>query len=320
MMETAIRNFASQFAWKPDMQNKKAFKPRKKFVVCGMGGSHLPADILRAWRPELDLVDWRNYGLPPIGDLKDRLVILSSYSGNTEEVIEAFEKCRKQKLSMAAITIGGRLLELARKHGAPYLQMPNTGIQPRSATGLAVRGHLALTRDTRGLLVSGRLAKTLKPEAYQRQGRSLAERLTGRVPVIYASAENEILARNWKIKMNETAKIPAFFNVVPEMNHNEMTGFDVVTATRSLAKNFHFLMLEDDKDHPRNRMRMRVLRRLFEERALPVDTVRIEGRDPFERIFSSSIIGDWSALYLAGYYGTESEEVPMVEEFKKLIA
>ena len=79
-------------------------------------------------------------------------------------------------------------------------------------------------------------------------------------------------------------------------------------------------MLEDDKDHPRNRMRMRVLRRLFEERALPVDTVRIEGRDPFERIFSSSIIGDWSALYLAGYYGTESEEVPMVEEFKKLIA
>ena len=318
-METAIRNFASQFAWRPVIENKKAFKAKKKFVVCGMGGSHLPSDLLRLWRPELDIIGWRNYGLPPAKDLKDRLIILSSYSGNTEEVIEALEKGRKQKLAMAAIAVGGKLLELARKHGIPYLQMPNTGIQPRSATGLSLRGHLALTGDAKGLALSGRLAHTLQPEAYEKQGRKLAERLTGRVPVIYASAENEILARNWKIKMNETAKIPAFFNVVPEMNHNEMTGFDVVTGTRSLAKNFHFILLEDAKDHPRNQLRMRVLRRLYEERALPVDTVRIEGKDPFGRMFSTSLLGDWTALYLSSHYSTESEQVPMVEEFKKLI-
>ena len=128
MIYDDIKNYHKQFAYEPKVENAVKLRPvqskastglrhgareAKKFVVVGMGGSHLAADLLKTWKPELDFLIWKSYGLPPLKDLKDRLVIVSSYSGTTEETIDAFNEARKQHLAVAVIAARGKLLVLA---------------------------------------------------------------------------------------------------------------------------------------------------------------------------------------------------------------
>jgi glucose/mannose-6-phosphate isomerase len=321
-MRDAIQNFNKQFEYEPKIENAENFKVRKKFIVIGMGGSHWMADLLKTWKPSLDIVIHNNYGLPALADdvLENSLVVASSYSGNTEETIDGFHSARRKQLPLIVISTGGTLVDLAREHSVPYIQMPDTGIQPRSALGFSTRALLEAMGEEEGLAESRGLAGALDPGAYEDAGRAIAERTRGKVPVIYASARNASLAHVWKIKFNETGKIPAFANVFPELNHNEMTGFDVKDTTGKLSENFYFLILRDSEDHPSILKRMDVLERLYKDRGLPVEMVEIEGPSKFHKIFSSLILADWAAYYTAEQYGLESEQVPMVEEFKKMIA
>jgi glucose/mannose-6-phosphate isomerase len=318
MLPQAILDFPAQFAFEPKIENESNLHRKNKFAVCGMGGSQLPADIIRTARPERDLLGWRDYGLPP-GDLGDRLIIISSYSGNTEEEIDAFEAAFAQQLSIAVITKGGKLLELVREKSVPYVLIPDTGIQPRQATGFMVRAMLALMGDDEGLKATRALTTALDPSKPEAPAKNLAAALKDSVPVIYASLKNAALARNWKIKLNETGKIPAFWNVLPEVNHNEMTGFDTIPETKKLSGNFRFIFLEDPADDPRIAKRMSILKGLYEKRGLSVEVVSIGKGEPYQSIFSNLLLADWTAYHTAQLYGVEPDEVPMVEEFKKLV-
>lgn len=319
-MHEAIKKFSEQFRYEPRIENEDRLFRAKKFVVCGMGGSHLAAGLLSAWKPELDIVIHRDYGLPWLTDERERLVILSSYSGNTEEVLDAWREAGSRGLHCAAIAKGGKLIELARTENIAYVQMPDTGIQPRSALGFSIKALLAFLGETQALENLSKLAKTLRPLEYEEQGKLLAQKLKDRVPVIYSSTRNFPIAYNWKIKFNETGKIPAFYNVLPELNHNEMNGFDIKGASKHLSERFHFLLLRDPADDARIQKRMDVLEKLYRERNLPASVIPLEGEDIFFKMFSSLLWGDWTALYTAEQYGLESEQVPMIEEFKKLIA
>jgi glucose/mannose-6-phosphate isomerase len=319
MLAETIRNIPEQFVFEPFIENEGKLKSRKKFLVCGMGGSQLAADILKAADPAQDISGWRDYGLPQLADIKDRLVVLSSYSGNTEEVLDAFVVARAAGLSMAVLAKGGKLIELARKEKTPHVVIPDTGIQPRQASGFMLRGLLALLGDKKGLAETHALAAALKPADIEEEGARLAGKLRDRVPVIYASSRNEALARNWKIKFNENGKAPAFWNVFPELNHNEMTGFEAAKKTKPLAKGFHFVFLEDSEDHPQIIKRMAVTKDLFAKRGLRSDSARLKGDTRYQRIFGNLLLAEWASYHTAILYGTEPEEVPMVEEFKKLI-
>lgn len=318
-MYEAIKNFNKQFEYEPRIENAAALKPTAKFLVVGMGGSHLAADLLKVWDPALDVVVHHDYGLPaiPEEDLAERLVILSSYSGNTEEVLSAFEEANAKNLSCAIISIGGKLIELAQKSALPYIQMPDTGIQPRSALGFSLMAFFKLMNQQYAMKEASLLSSTLKPVEFEDAGRELAKRLKGSVPVIYSSSRNLPIAYNWKIKFNETGKIPAFYNILPELNHNEMTGFDVKDSTRNLCRNFYFILLKDKADHPKIKRRMEILEKLYGDRGLFVEPIHIEGKSAFHKIFSSLVLADWVTYYTAEEYGVEAEQVPMVEEFKK---
>ena len=321
MMEQAIRDFPKQFSYEPVVENAGVLKKHDAFIVAGMGGSHLASGLLGMNRAALALYIHRDYGLPPMSDieLRRRLFIASSYSGNTEEVIDAITKAVAKGLNVAAVSVGGELLEFARRHEAPYVQMPDTGIQPRMALGFSLRAQMKLMGDEAGLSKTAVLAQTLKTAACERRGREIAETLDGKVPVIYASAQNQPLAYNWKIKFNETGKIPAFYNVFPELNHNEMTGFDALDKNRALSERFSFIFLRDDADHPRIQKRMDITKKLYEERGFSVTILQLDGEGMWERIFVSLLTADWAALFTAQQYGAESEQVPMVEEFKRLL-
>lgn len=320
MMQDAIRDFPKQFAFGPVIVNaKKLKKTYRRFIVIGMGGSHLAADLAIMAKPELPLTIWSDYGLPP-EDLRGALIIASSYSGNTEETIDGLRLALKKKQPSACIAVGGKLLTIAKKNNLPYIQLPDTGIQPRSALGFSLRALLAILGDAKGLSEIKKLATVLKPETLAGRGKTLAKMLADHVPIIYASRANLGIAYNWKIKFNETGKIPAFYNVLPELNHNEMTGFDVVPRSSHLSEKFSFIFLRDRSDHPRVQKRMTILEGLYRDRGLPVVAIDLIGKNRFEKIFISLLIADWAAVATAELYGLESEQVPMVEEFKKMIA
>lgn len=320
-MYDSIKNFHKQFAYSPKIENAGRLKKYDKFIIAGMGGSGLAAELLLAYDSALPVIVHKDYGLPEIviRNRQKTLVVVDSYSGNTEEALDAFKTARELGFPLAVVSIGGKLLDLARKYNVPYVQMPDIGIQPRMGLGFNFRALLKIIRKDRTLAETDKLTSLLEDSSRQTVGGVLAKKVHGRIPVIYASKRNCAIGYAWKIKFNETGKIPAFVNVLPELNHNEMTGFDSVPKTRKLSGNFHFIFLKDTKDHPRIQLRMKVLEKLYCARKLPVEIVPFAGRSRVHAIFSSLLLADWTALYLAEYYGVEPEQVPLVEKFKALL-
>ena len=320
MIYDDIKNFNKQFEYEPRIENSAKLKRRfNKFVIAGMGGSHLAGDLLKVWRPELDLVVWPNYGLPPLKNLRERLVIVSSYSGNTEEAIDAFLRARKFRVPVAVVASGGKLLKLAAEHKVPYVAMPDIHVQPRLSTGLGLKSILALMGEKKALVELGELATKLKPGRYEEPGRNLAKTLHGSIPIIYSSLRNLPIAYNWKIKFNETGKIPAFCNFFSELNHNEMTGFDIAHSTTALSHRLHFVFLKDRDDDRRVAHRMTVTEGLLRKRGFRIENVLLHGVNVWEKIFNALLLADWGSYYTAQLYNVEAEQVPMVEEFKRLI-
>lgn len=317
-MEKAIRDFPSQLEFEPVVENAENLKSAGKFAVFGMGGSHLAGDLIKIARPDLDLIIHSNYGLPEAGDLNERLVIVNSYSGNTEEALDSFDEALEKKMNLAAVSVCGKLLEQARAHNVPFIQIPNTEIQPRMAVGFSVLALLKLMGKESESAEIKKVAGFLGAE--EKEGNELAKKLEGKVPIIYTSEKNSALALNWKVIFNETGKIPAFWNVFPELNHNEMTGFDVIENTKKLSQNFSFIFLRDADDHPRIIKRMDITEKLLIEKGFETINVEIAGKSAWHKIFSSTLTAEWTAYLLALHYGADPEQVPMVEEFKKLMA
>ena len=317
-MYEAIKNFHMQFGFIPEIvYGEKLKKSYKRFIVAGMGGSGLAVRLFQAWKPGFPLLLHQGYGLPeiPEEELSQALFIASSYSGNTEEVIDAYKKAREHSLEAAAIDIGGKLLDLAEKDGTPHVILPDTHIQPRAAVGFSFVALLKIFGQGDAIEEASRLKDFLNKPQFESAGEKIAKNIGVAIPVIYASHQNDAVAYDWKVVFNETGKIPAFCNVFSELNHNEIIGYEEM----SLAKNFCFIFLKDAGDHPRIQKRMDILENLFRARGLTVHTVQMEGGTRLEKIFSTVLLGNWVAFYIAKIYGHDPENTPIIEEFKKLL-
>lgn len=321
MIEESIQGLKDQLKYEPEIQNSEHLLKTDKFVVAGMGGSALAADLLRVVDPRIDLFLHRSYDLPglPHAMWDNRLVIASSYSGNTEETISAFEAARSYNLPLAVVSVHGKLIELAKQFDIPYVQMPDTGIQPRMALGFSMKAILKLMGREEDLARLRAFSESFSPENFKTEGEKLAATLRGSIPIIYASHENRSIAYVWKITFNETGKIPAFANIFPELNHNEMTGFDVGEGARELTGNIQIIMLRDQNDHPQIKKRMDATASLLQEKGIRVISIDLASQDVYSKIFSASALAGWAAFYSAKQYGAEAEQVPMVESFKKLL-
>lgn len=322
MMHDAIRSFPEQFNFKPVIKNSENLVRHSQLIICGLGGSHLSADVFQMLRPHVIRAIHSDYGLPNLSEedvLHNSLIVLSSYSGNTEEVIESYEEAKRRGLSMCVMAVGGKLIEMAERDGVPYIQFPDLGIQPRAALGFGVMALAKISADTLLLEELSKMSHMLDMNKIEAEAKVLAEKLHDSVPLVYASAHNAAIAQNWKIKFNENSKIPAFWNTFPELNHNEMTGFDAVDTTRELSRTFHVLMFVEVTDHPRNTKRLETTRIMYEARGIPVTKVNLHDGTVAQKIFIALLLADWTSVFLGEHYGVETEQVPMVEEFKKLI-
>jgi len=315
-MRKVILEFPNQF--KEGIERAREIKIEGEFsniIVCGMGGSALPANLLVTYLADLKfpLYIHRSYNLPLQANKKS-LIICISYSGNTEETISAFEETRKRNLKTIVITTGGKLKELAETYNTPSVLLPG-GIQPRSAIGYLfsalakVLSNSGVIKETSREILEA--AENLNSAELEDKGKNLAKKLVGKIPLIYASNPFKALARIWKIKFNENSKIMAFWNYFPELNHNELVGIT------NLQGKFHTLILRDKEDHPRILKRMTLTANLMREKEIEVDFVEIEGRTILEKIFNNLILSDWTSYYLAKEYKVDPEKVKLIEEFKR---
>ncbi|MBI4993345.1 hypothetical protein HZC33_00050 [Candidatus Wolfebacteria bacterium] len=313
-MEQSLKNFSKQFEFEPKIINENNFKNFKKIIVVGMGGSHLATDILKIAKPELDIVIHKNYGLPLNAITGDSMIIISSYSGNTEEAIDAFNLALKfvlnKKFNLAAISTGGKLLNLAIKNNVSYVKLPENKIQPRLALGYSLMALLKIIRDEKSLkelkTISNQIGENCEQES--KKIAKFFENKPLQIPIIYSSVQNEALAQIWKINFNETSKIPAFYNVFPELNHNEMSG---------LSDKFRFLVLEDKSDGKRIIKRMKIFNKIFSKKGSKIKILKVKGNSIWQKIFDNVLISAWSAYYLAKYYGNDPFDLSLIEKFKK---
>lgn len=316
-MRQVILNSPKQF--REGLERAKDVKVEGEFsnvVICGMGGSALPANILTTYFPDLKLPVYshRSYGLLTQADEKS-LIVAISYSGNTEETISAYEEAAKRGLRVVAITTGGKLKELAENYNLPIVLIPKDAVQPRfsiayqSSALLKVLSNSGIIEDKSEEILT--MAENLKPADFEARGKKLAKKLVDKIPVVYSSSRFKALAKIWKIKFNENSKIMAFWNYFPELNHNEMVGLT------NLKGNFHFIILRDADDYPRTQRRMELFADLAKEKGAAVDFIEIAGKSILEKMFTNLIIGDWVTYYLALEYGEDPTPVKIVEEFKK---
>ena len=313
----AIKSLQKQLQYQPELVNPGKLGKFERFIFVGMGGSALGPDLLRTAKPGLDIIVHRDYGLPDLPEqaLKSSLIILSSYSGNTEEVLDAMDTAMKKGLSVAAVSIGGKLLEIAKQNGIPHVQIPDWGLEPRLTLGLNIKAILKIIgqeEDLNNIL-------RIDLGDYENLGRDIAEKLKGFVPIIYSSRKNGPIAYSWKVKINETAKKPSFANVFPELNHNEMAGFHAGEVSKLLSQNFYFIFLKDATDRPRILKRMDVLGGMLRSKMLNVEIVELTGEDIWSKIFSSLVLADWVSYYIAKEYNVDPADISAIEEFKKSI-
>lgn len=318
-MKEAILSFPEQFAYRPQVENKKYFKSLRRFVVAGMGGSHLAADLITTWRPEIPLTIHSDYNLPSFTktELKNSLTIANSYSGNTEEAISTFQAARKSNLPLLAVSTGGKLLALAKKYDIPYIETPRGKTQPRAAIGLNFVALLKAMGKSKELSEAARLKNELSPRKIESYGKKIAKAIGRKPLIIYSSARNHSLAYNWKINMNETAKSPAFVDVFPELNHNEMNAF---AAKADRQPGFHFVILRSLEDYPRTQKRMTVLKHLLENRGWPVEEIAFGKSGNIKDVFQNILLSMWNANFIAEAKKIDPDKTPIIEEFKGLIS
>jgi len=292
-----------------------------------LGGSAIGGDLLRSYLAgeiKIPLLVNRHYALPEFVG-KNTLVIVSSYSGNTEETISSHKDAIKRKARVLCISTGGEVARAAKKYKQPWIQIP-PGLSPRAALGysffpllivLARMGFIKSKdkeiRETIQLLKNKSLVYS-NPESPENTPLRLAERLKDKLPVIYSPAEHlDTVNIRWRGQIAENAKQLSSGHVLPEMNHNELVGWKVLTG---IMKQMHVVFLKDKGTHKRVAIREGITEQIVSQYAGEVTQVFSEGKGLLARMFSLISFGDWVTLYLAILNNEDPEPVKVIDYLK----
>jgi len=330
-MYGAIRTFTQQFSVGRESAQEVPVPEHvpSQVVIAGMGGSAMGGDLLRslaAPTAQVPITVNRGYTLPAHVD--DRaLVLVSSYSGNTEETLAALHEALSRNAQIIALSSGGTVTALADAHGFPVVEMPG-GMQPRAALGYSLAALVTLaerlellpsqkeawveaTRTLEG--ISMREADPNTALAY-----TIARRIGAHTPLIYSgNGLLETVNVRWRGQIQENAKRLAFGNVLPELNHNEIMGWEEDAAVHMQLA---ILMLRDVDDHPAVQRRARVTKELLLDRAGAWIDVASEGEARLTRLLSTVHLGDWVSFYLAMEDAIDPTPVRLISRLKATLA
>lgn len=295
-------------------------------LYSGMGGSALAALLTRTWPGySLPFEVSRRYDIPSWASEKT-LFIASSYSGNTEETLEALSAAEQKGVKVAVIAGGGKLADIAKEKNYPILLLPQVG-QPRYAVFYSLKALVTLLQSA-GLLQAvdavNELAKAAEfvrdsaapwlPTVAQKDNpaKKLANELAGKSIVLYAGPQMSPAAYKWKISFNENSKNIAWASEVPELNHNEISGW----IGRPIEKPYAVVELRSSLEHPRILRRFEVMEKLLSGQRPAPEIVEVQGSNLLEQLLWTVVFGDFVSIYLALVNGINPTPVELQEKFK----
>jgi glucose/mannose-6-phosphate isomerase len=312
-----------------DAWNKKInLSPLKEdkfssIVFCGLGGSAISGDLLCDYLSGELKVPFnvnRGYNLPSYAD-GNTLVIISSYSGNTEETISCFKQALENKYKVIVITSGGKIEEIALANKIAVANFPG-GFQPRYALGLSFFSLLKIMQEL-GIVSEDINVKKII-ELWQRRGEEyssdknqavqIAIEIIGFIPVIYSAEYLSSTGYRLKCQLNENSKLHAFHNSLPEMNHNEIIGWESYKEKQFESK---VIYLTDKEYHQQNNKRFDALREMLAEQKIDVLTLSSDEVNKKVRIMDLIFLSDWISFYASVLRGFDPSEIDFIHKIKQ---
>jgi glucose/mannose-6-phosphate isomerase len=315
--------------WRVESASLEPHESPGGLIVAGMGGSGIGGALARAAlgdRASRPIVLARGYALPA-WTTPDTTVLCASYSGNTEETLAVFEAAGALGARRIVATTGGKLADEARADAIPVIPLPG-GFQPRAAVAYS----LVVALEVAGLCGAGerlhaeidvaaahaeQLVSEWSPDgADDCLPKVLARGLHQTVPQLAGAGLTAAIAYRWKTQINENAKMPAFANELPELDHNEISGWE---GANELGP-FSAVFLDDSDLHPRIRQRIELTRGWIASRGRSTYRVDSVGETRTERLVSLVLLGDLVSLYLAVLRGVDPSSVEAIERLKEALA
>lgn len=330
-MFAVLKNFHNQIRDAINIAEKVKFPKNltvSNIIVNGLGGSAIGGDLVRSYLHYTLKIPFfinRNYFLPAYAS-RDTLSIISSYSGNTEETISAYNESLKKKCKILAISSGGEVEKIANKNGNLFIKIPG-GYQPRCALGysfftiyisLFKLGLLPISKKVFYKEIFSVIDNIEKYSGYFSNYKSknniainIASTIKDKLAVIYSSNDLlDVVNLRWRGQISENAKQLAYGNLYPEMNHNELVGWwqppnvdkkisGKNSTRRSLLNDIIVIFLQDIDDYDRIKKRMSITSEIYKKLAGKVISIKGKGSNKLERIFNLIYTGDWVSYYLA---------------------
>ena len=305
----------------------REYKKPRNIVIAGMGGSAIGGEILRDWLQDeipMPINVCNDYSLPAYVN-EHTLVFAVSYSGETEETLNVFADAMRRKCMIVAITSGGHLLSFAKKVRLPSVVIPS-GLPPRAALPY-VFFPLPILMEKMGVLKGKRseieesigVIKTISEEnspkisTKNNLSKKLALQLRDSVPVVYGFRQYGAIAHRLKTQFNENSKVPSRYEVFPELNHNEVVGWE---ATEDLTKIFSVLLIRDRNEPNEIKNRIEATRLTALQKAGRILEIYAKGEEKLAKMFSVLHLGDFISVYLAILRGVDPVPVKTIDKIK----
>lgn len=321
-MKKLIQDFTLQLKESLIIGQNYSFKASKKefanIVLTGLGGSGIGGSIVQNYsfdKLNVPFIVNKDYFLPSfIG--QNSLVIVSSYSGNTEETVASLKQALKMKATVICITSGGQIAELAKKKNIDCILMP-AGMPPRACIGysmiqvLYVLAHFGYIKDNfeKDIKASIKLLET-ESKNIRQEAKNIAKKLLGKLPIVYAASDFEGTAVRFRQQLNENSKMLAWQNVIPEMNHNELVGW------RDKDPRYAVVLLRTDIDYERVQLRMDINKKVIKKYTPTLIEIYAKGRSYWEKVFYFIHLTDWVSVLLAEMRELDATEVKVIDFLK----
>lgn len=324
-MDRLVAALPEQLQWAAQLARPEV-SPAPLALVAGMGGSGIAADFVveLCARHQRLVVVQKSYGLPAWAAGQAPLVVGLSYSGNTEETLSVVGDAHAAGLPVASVGSGGELAAMAEARGWPHVPVP-PGAPPRAALGWMLGGLLSvlhgaslLPNPRSELLEAAKVVAGLVAPAggYRDQAAAIASRLAGRITVVHASTGlTAPPAQRWKTQINENAKAPAWWSLYPELDHNEILGWD-----RQTAAEVGIVTLRDRDESAAMAARIALTIELTASGAVPIAQVWSVGDSALSRMLSLAVMGDLVSVALAAELGRDPMPYELIERLKARLA
>ncbi len=291
--------------------------------VAGLGGSGIGADFVAEFiRDECSIpyMVGKGYNIPAYVD-KNTLAIASSYSGNTEETLYSFREIEKTGAKIVVISSGGKLINIAKKKGYDYIQVPGGWPSPRACLGFSLVQQMGIMQRLGYISNAG--LESIKSsiallhnheEAMKTEAKAIADQLVNKLPIIYTTDRMEAVALRLRQQMNENAKTLCWHNVIPEMNHNELVGW------RDKNEALAVIYLRNDDDFKRNSVRIDINQKIIQKYTGTIINIYSKGENLIEKAMYLVHLGDWITWYLSELREMDSIEVDVIDYLKGELA